>query len=98
MEGPFPNVYPLSSEGDDKESAPRSTPLRPNLPPILPVPHFPLVAHRSRLAFATIPYRKHGSCYLSYSLIAGETLTKKFWVLSGRTSVGGLRCDAGSTD
>jgi hypothetical protein len=26
MEGPFPNVYPLSSEGDDKETAPLSTP------------------------------------------------------------------------
>jgi hypothetical protein len=25
-EGPFPNVYPLSSEGDDNESAPLSTP------------------------------------------------------------------------
>jgi len=31
MEGPFPNVYPLSSEGDDKENAPLPTPLRPIL-------------------------------------------------------------------
>jgi len=30
--GPFPNVYPLSSEGNDKERTLRSTPLRPILP------------------------------------------------------------------
>jgi hypothetical protein len=67
MEGPFPNVYPLSNAGDDNESAPLSTPLRPILliPPIrtdnlpespahLACLAFPVVARRSRLVLATL--------------------------------------------
>jgi hypothetical protein len=72
-------VYPLSSAGDDNESTPLSTPLARIIYEGSLVPHPSL----------TLP-RKHGSCEVLYSLIAGEVCydaggssgpSKKFWVL-----------------
>ena len=71
-------MYPLSNEGDDNESTPLSTPLARIIHEGSLVPYPSL----------TLP-RKHGSCYLSDSLIAGEVCydaggssgpSKKFWV------------------